>query len=145
MLVMITAEAENQAKLAVFGRCRRSVPKFRPVYCGLIEIERARRRLAALIFLGLLQQLVEFLFAHFFGAQMRSKAFLEDVVAARCFAFQLLDGGLEIFDRSFLLRLAVVNHRLRFGIDPQSRSAARALDVKERAGGLRHNGIVAHA
>ncbi len=105
---------------------------------GLIEVERALGWSAGFVFFGLLQEFFEFLFPHFAGAQMRRKAFFEDVVPARFRAFELLHGGVEILDGGLLLHSLVPQHNLQFGIDLQSGFATRAFYFKGKTVRLRH-------
>lgn len=109
----------------------------------LIQIEQTFGRRSTLIVLGLFEKLLKFAFPDLFTAQMRSEALFENVIPPVCFALQLLDGCVQIFNCGLLFRLAMLDYGVRLYIDLQSRSAARAGYI-ERPGCLAgHTGIVA--
>jgi membrane protein DedA with SNARE-associated domain len=62
---------------------------------------------------------------------MGSEALLKGFVAAVGFAFQLLDGGVEIINKRLLFRLPVVDNGAGFRIDSERRTATGTSDFDE--------------
>ncbi len=121
---------------------QRSITEF-PIPGSLVQVEGALGRRTGFVFFGLLQQLLEAFLAELVAAFMRCETLLEGVVPAIGISLELLRSSVQVLNQRLLLRLPMMNYKLRLGIDLQTRSATRAFDFEQLTVPLSHTGIVA--